>query len=145
MRKAAGPKGRRRAVGRAREQRRAMSVPELALWSVLRKRPDEFKFRRQHPMGDDLALDFYCNDARLCIEVDGEAHGRGDRPARDEKRDAFLAAHGIETLRVPALEVMRNLEGVVMHILATVRARLPLHHRPKKAGGPPPRDELGED
>ena len=134
-----------RAVRRAREQRRAMTPPELALWSVLRKRPDDFKFRRQHPMGDDLSLDFYCNDARLCIEVDGEAHNRGDRPVRDERRDALLAAHGIETLRVPAVEVLKNLDGVLTHILSTVRARLPLHHRPKRAGGPPPRAKLGED
>ena len=145
MRRAAGPRGRAGAVRNARRLRREMTPPELALWGVLRHKPDGFKFRRQHPIGADLALDFYCNDARLCIEVDGEAHGRGDRPTRDERRDAFLAAHGIETLRVPALEVMRNLEGVIVHILATVRARLPLHHRPKGAGGPPPRDELGED
>ena len=62
-----------------------------------------------------------------------------------EEVATILAAHGIETLRVPALDVMRNLEGVVVHILATVRARLPLHHRPKGTGGPPPRDKLGED
>ena len=145
MRKAAGPRGRTGAVTRAREQRRSMSPPELALWLVLKTRPDDIKFRRQHPLGDDLSLDFYCNDARLCIEVDGAAHGMGNRPVRDERRDAFLAAHGIETLRVPAVEVMRNLEGVVLHILTTVRTRLPLHHRPKRAGGPPPRGELGED
>ena len=145
MRKAAGPKGRTGAVKRAREQRRAMSLPELALWSVLRTRPDDIKFRRQHPLGDDLSLDFYCNDERLCIEADGAAHGMGDRPIRDGRRDAFLAAHGICTLRVPAVDVMRNREGVLLHILATVRERLPLHHRPKGAGGPPPRGELGED
>jgi very-short-patch-repair endonuclease len=145
MRKAAGPKGRAKAVRTARQQRRAMSPPELALWSVLRTRPRGIKFRRQHPIGEELALDFYCGDARLAIEVDGEAHNRGDRPARDVARDAFLARYGIETLRLPATEVMRELDAVVTHVLTTVRARLPLHHSPKGASGPPPRDELGED
>ena len=166
MRKAAGPKGKAKAVRTARQQRRAMSPPELALWSVLRRRPDEFKFRRQHPLGDNLSLDFYCNDARLAIEVDGEAHNRGDQPARDEKRDFVLERFGIATLRLPAVEVLRNLDGVMLGVLAEVRARLPLHHPPKGAGvgalacprqakivsgghdlapTPPPRDELGED
>ncbi len=142
MRRAAGPRARSGAVRNARRLRREMTPPELALWSVLRRKPDGFKFRRQHPMGDDLALDFYCNDARLCVEVDGEAHGMGDRPTRDANRDAFLARYGIETMRVPAVEVMRNLDGVVVGILTEVRARLPLH---QPSAGPPPRDELGED
>jgi hypothetical protein len=28
------------------------------------------------------------------VEVDGEAHGRGDRPERDAERDAWLEAQG---------------------------------------------------
>ena len=144
MRKAAGPKGEINAIKRARQQRRAMTLPEIALWAVLKARPDGFKFRRQHPVGRELSLDFYCNDARLCVEVDGEAHERGDRPARDAARDAFLAEHGIETLRVAAKDVLTNLDGVLIYILARVRARLPLHH-PAAPGGPPPRDKLGED
>ena len=144
MRKAAGPKGRTRAVRRSRALRRAMSPPEVALWSVLRQRPEALKFRRQHPVGEELSLDFYCNDARLCIEVDGMGHDMGDRPERDERRDAFLAAHGIETLRIPAVEVKRNLDGVLTYILETARGRLPLHH-PAAPGGPPPRVKLGEN
>ncbi len=144
MRKAATPKGRADAVRRARQQRRAMSPPELALWSVLRTRPDGLKFRRQHPVGDHLALDFFCNDARLAIEVDGEGHNRGDRPDRDGARDAFLAGVGIATLHIPAVDVLRSLDDVVAGILHAAAARLPLHHSPS-ASGPPPRDKLGED
>ncbi len=144
MRKAAGPRGRANAVRRARQQRRAMTPPEIALWTVLRQRPAGFKFRRQHPIGDELSLDFYCNDVRLCIEVDGAAHAMGDRPDRDERRDAFLAVHGIETVRIRASDVLRNLDGVIVHVLDLIRARLPLHH-PAAPGGPPPPAELGED
>lgn len=144
MRKAMVPKGKADAVHRARHQRRAMSPPELALWSILRTRPGGLKFRRQHPVGRDLALDFFCNDARLAIEVDGEAHGHGDRPGRDAARDRFLAGVGIATLRIPAVDVMRRLDDVVAGILDVAGARLPLHH-PAAPDGPPPRDELGED
>ena len=137
------PKGSRRAVQRSRARRREMSLPEVLLWQLLRKAPDGLKFRREHPTGE-YSLDFYCADARLAIEVDGEAHSFGQRPRRDVRRDAWLAAAGIMTMRVPAREVLRDLDAVLRGILAEARSRLPLHH-PATPGGPPPRDKLGED
>ena len=137
------PNARPDALKTARRQRRDMSPAEVAVWVALRERPGGLKFRRQHPTGV-YSLDFYCSDARLAIEVDGEAHSRGDRPARDAARDAWLMRHGIATLRVPAIDVFRNIEGVIDGIVATARERLPLHH-PAALGGPPPRDKLGED
>ncbi|WP_249341079.1 MULTISPECIES: DUF559 domain-containing protein [unclassified Sphingomonas] len=59
----------------------------------------------------------------LAIEVDGEAHARGDRPARDATRDAWLAEQGVKVLRYPASEVLGNLEGVVSQILAVAVRR----------------------
>ncbi|MCX8474471.1 MAG: endonuclease domain-containing protein [Sphingomonas sp.] len=137
------PRGSRRAVHQSRARRRQMSLPEILIWRVLRTRPDGLKFRHEHPTGE-FSLDFYCSDARLAIEVDGEIHGRGDRPERDSRRDAWLAASGISTFRVPATEVLRDLDGVVRGIVAEARSRLPLHH-PAAPGGPPPRDKLGEE
>jgi hypothetical protein len=40
--------------------------------------------------------------------------------------------------------VLADLDGVVRGIVAEAVLRLPLHH-PATPGGPPPRDELGED
>lgn len=132
-----------RTVRHARALRRAMTAPEVALWSVLRARPGGLKFRRQHPAGP-FVLDFYCAAAMLAVEVDGEAHDRGDRPARDQRRDAMLATHGIETLRIPARAVLADLEAVVRLVVAAAQVRMPLHHRPA-AGGPPPQAMLGEE
>jgi very-short-patch-repair endonuclease len=120
-----------------------MTLPEVLLWQALRRRPFGLKFRRQHPSGAYI-LDFYCSDARFEIEVDGEAHGRGSHPAADERRDAWFAEHGIETLRVPAQEVLADLDAVLRGVVATCVARLPLHH-PALRGGPPPRAKLGEE
>jgi very-short-patch-repair endonuclease len=138
MLKDIAPKSAPGGVTRARKLRKEMSLPEVLLWQALRTRPDGLKFRKQHPSGA-YTLDFYCGDARLAIEVDGEAHSRGDRPVRDAARDAWFERHGIATLRVPASAVLRDLEAVIRQIVETARARLPLHH-PAAPGGPPPRD-----
>jgi very-short-patch-repair endonuclease len=143
MLKNIAPEPRAGTVTQSRRLRRAMSLPEVLLWQVLRARPGGLKFRRQHPTGP-YSLDVFCSDARLATEVDGEAHDRGDRPARDSARDAWLARSGIETFRIPAAEALNDLDAVARTIAAEGTARLPLHH-PASPGGPPPRDELGED
>jgi very-short-patch-repair endonuclease len=34
----------------------------------------------------------------------------GDQPQRDESRDAWLAKHGIKVMRIPAIELTRDLD-----------------------------------
>jgi 3-isopropylmalate/(R)-2-methylmalate dehydratase small subunit len=123
-------------VMRARKLRRDLSPPERRLWSALRERPGGLKFRCQHP-ADPYTLDFYCPAARLCIEIDGEAHNRGDRPQRDERRDQFLERYRIATIRIPAAEIMRNLDGAVRHIVHAASERIPLHPDASHRGSPP--------
>lgn len=106
----------------AKRLRQQMTPPEIALWLALRRGGAGLRFRRQHPAGR-YVLDFYCATAMLAIEVDGEAHARGDRPARDAVRDAWIAAQGVTALRYPATEVLRNLDGVVRQILAVAVER----------------------
>ena len=120
-----------------------MSLPEVLLWRELRKRPNGLKFRRQHPSGP-YVLDFYYGDARLAIEIDGEAQSRGDRPERDAARDALLLSAGVDTLRIPAVAVLDDLDAVMNWLVAEALQRLPLQH-PAAPAGPPPRDQLGED
>ena len=143
MLKDIAPKSRKRATMNARNLRRRMTLPEVLLWRELRKRPSGLKFRRQHPTGP-YVLDFFCGDARLAIEIDGEAHSRGDRPTRDATRDTWLLAAGVETLRVPAAAVLDDLDAVVSWLVAEATERLPPHH-PAAPAGPPPRGKLGED
>ena len=134
-------KGTGRSYRRARELRRKMSLPEVLLWQQLRKQQTGFHWRKQHPAGV-YSLDFYCDAAKLCVEVDGEAHNRGNRPARDVGRDAWLAAHEVLTIRFPAAEVLGNMEGVLAFIDAHARERAPLH---RPLDGPPPPAAPGED
>ena len=73
----------------AKRERRSGNLPEALVWRELRKRPGGFKFRRHHPLSE-LVLDFACLERRVAIEIDGKAHDMGDRPERDERRDAYL-------------------------------------------------------
>ncbi|SDB08528.1 endonuclease domain-containing protein [Bauldia litoralis] len=113
-----------RTVGNARRLRRAMSPPEARLWVRLRVRDSESPiFRRQHPIGP-YVIDFYCPAAKLAVEVDGWGHVTGDRPARDERRDAWLSDRGVTTLRIPAGDVLRGCDAVVERIRQTALALL---------------------
>ena len=102
----------------AKRLRKEMTPPEVALWLALRRNDAGLRFRRQHPAGR-YVLDFYCAPARLAIEVDGEAHAQGDRPARDAVRDEWLESPGVRVLRYGAIEVLSNLDGV-MHDIMTI-------------------------
>jgi very-short-patch-repair endonuclease len=117
-----------------------MSLPEVLLWKELQKRPGGYKFRKQFPL-HPYTLDFACLSQRLSIEVDGEAHDRGDRPARDDARDRFVAEHNFTTIRLPAVEVLKNMEGCIMVIVEACAERGP--PPPSLRDGPPPRS--GED
>ena len=90
-----------------RKLRREMSLPEVLLWMQLQKRPGGHKFRKQFPQAN-FVIDFACVAARLAIEVDGEAHDRGDQPAFDQRRDELLRERGFTVLRFPAHEVLKN-------------------------------------
>ncbi|MEM9662763.1 MAG: DUF559 domain-containing protein [Planctomycetota bacterium] len=108
-------------TGLARQLRQDQSLPEAILWKHLRAgRLGGFKFRRQHPAGP-YVLDLFCQQAGLCVEIDSSYHA--DRQQRDKARDAWLAKCGIETMRVLARNVTKNLDGVLSMILRRCRER----------------------
>jgi very-short-patch-repair endonuclease len=98
-----------------------MSLPEVLLWIQLKQHPGGLKFRKLHPFGHFVA-DFYCDAAKLVIEVDGISHEMGDQPQFDEKRDAYFLAQGIATLRIPAVQVLKNMDRVISQILVAADA-----------------------
>jgi very-short-patch-repair endonuclease len=101
-----------------------MSLPEVLLWRELKTRPRGLKFRKQHPFGRFVA-DFYCDAAKLAIEVDGIAHDMGDQPEFDAQRDAWFETQGIRTLRIPARDVLSDIDGTLARILAAADAAGP--------------------
>jgi very-short-patch-repair endonuclease len=107
----------------ARAFRRHMTPPEVRLWTSLRgKRLRGLKFRRQHPIGP-FVLDFYCAEAKLAVEVDGQTHAHPDRIAHDHKRTTWLSRQGVRVVRLAAEDVRVNLEGVVDFLARTAQER----------------------
>ena len=107
----------------AKKLRGSLSLPEKLLWVRLRAHaPGKPVFRRQHPVRP-YVLDFYCSAARLGVEIDGQGHGFGDRPERDDRRDAFLRAQGIEVVRIPASIVLDDPEAVAEWMRAMAKER----------------------
>jgi len=101
----------------ARDLRQELTLPEVLLWVRLRRCGlGGLKFRRQHPVGPFI-LDFYCASAKLAVEVDGATHAEQGQGDYDAERDAWLARYGVRSLRIPASEVLGNLDGVMETIL----------------------------
>jgi very-short-patch-repair endonuclease len=111
---------------RAKSLRRAMTKPEVLLWTRLRRGAGDLPpVRRQQPMGPYI-LDFFCSAARLAIEIDGAGHGEDEQRAHDERRDLWLAEQGIDVYRIPARSVLQNPEaaadGVKLKLMARLRS-----------------------
>ena len=114
---------------RAKVLRAAMSLPEVLLWKAIKGRKlHGLQFRRQHPLGP-YVLDFYCEAEKLAVEVDGGSHDFGDRPTRDERRDAWLLAKGVRTVRLSAALVLKDLDAATRTITGY------LEENPRVAGG----------
>jgi len=80
----------------------------------LRRKCGRRKFRRQHAI-EPYIVDFYCAEAKLVIEIDGESHeGRQDYDCR---RDESLEKLGLRIMRITHGDVLENLDGVAEVIL----------------------------
>jgi very-short-patch-repair endonuclease len=86
--------------------RRTMTGSERLLCTALRRSQlNGLHFRRQQIAGD-FVLDFYCDEARLAIELDGSSHDLSGEP--DEARDADLARMGIAVVRIANDDLMKD-------------------------------------
>jgi ATP-dependent DNA helicase RecQ len=101
-------------IGRARDLRQSSTPPEKLLWLALRNSQiGGLKFRRQHPVGP-YVVDFFCQEAKLVVEVDGMSHD--DKASQDAAKSKHLESQGLRILRVTNEDVMRNLDAVTREI-----------------------------
>ena len=105
----------------ASDLRKLMTPAEKILWEQLRNRKlSDYRFRRQHPIGE-FVVDFFCYEAMLVIEIDGEIHDTSYQRERDIERKNILQGHGIREIRFRNEDVMNNLENVLAKILREIK------------------------
>ncbi|OHE84259.1 MAG: DNA methylase [Lysobacterales bacterium RIFOXYD1_FULL_69_11] len=116
-------------LDKARQLRRGMTDAERALWYHLRAgRLDGLKFRRQHPI-PPYVVDFYCDAARLVIELDGSQHTE----EHDLHRTRFLESKGLTVLRFWNDDVLVRTQAVLEVVWSIVGPR-PLTPTPLPVG-----------
>jgi very-short-patch-repair endonuclease len=94
----------------AKRLRREMTTAERILWAVLRRNAlDGFHFRRQQVI-EGFIVDFYCDAAKLAIELDGSVHE--EQWQYDESRDAAIHRSGVRVLRI-SNEALHDVEAVI--------------------------------
>ena len=102
----------------ARHLRQSQTEAEIRLWTFLRgSRLEGFKFRRQHPI-PPYVLDFYCDAAKLAVELDGSQHSE----VTDLERTRALMSRGIRVLRFWDNDALSKTEAVLDAILTSLRA-----------------------
>src|SRR4051812_24331829 len=95
----------------ARVLRTVQTSAEEKLWKCLRnRRLNGLKFRRQVPI-DHYVADFYCADAKVIVELDGEAHE--EKQHSDESRTERLESLGYQLIRFTNDEVEKCLPDVL--------------------------------
>ena len=90
--------------------RTEQSDAESRLWSRLRNHQLGFKFRRQHRVGGYI-VDFFCDEKRLVIELDGGQHQT--QVDYDAHRTAYLESVGLRVLRFWNHDVLARTDDVL--------------------------------
>jgi uroporphyrinogen-III synthase len=88
-------------LDRSKALRREQTKAERLTWGILRNRETHrLKFRRQVPI-DEYIVDFYCDEMRMIVELDGDVHETSEQKRKDERRDRRLNELGYTVLRIP--------------------------------------------
>ena len=121
----------------ARKLRREMTKEERHLWyDFLSDYP--VRFRRQEII-KSFIVDFYCDKAKLAVELDGSQHYEEKVKLYDEERTKRLSEFGILIIRFSNSDVLKNFEGVCVKIDEAVKSRA--IHPSAAIGGSSPQGE----
>jgi type I restriction enzyme R subunit len=128
-------------VDKAREFRKKSTSAEEFFWELLRDRNFlGLKFRRQHQIGDYI-VDFYCDEFRLVVELDGPVHDHAGQFQKDKRRTNYLKGLGFSLVRLRNQEVLDNPEAA-LGVIADAIGPSPLG-RGMKGEGAETRGRLG--
>ena len=93
-----------------------MTPAEAFLWKHIKARKiDGYRFTRQHSIAGYI-VDFYCAQAHLIIELDGEVYNNHASEEYDLRRTQTLNSAGYHLLRFENKMVFQNFESVIQEI-----------------------------
>jgi len=125
----------------AKHLKRAATTVGFLMWQLLRNRQRYgAQFRREY-VKEPYILDFYCPEAKLCIECDGLPHLTPEGIAKDRKRTAWLNAQGIEVIRFTSREIEQDTQRVIYDIDTVLKRRLMCESPPHPPTPSPPEEE----
>ncbi len=118
----------------ARSLRQQPPDAEQRMWSLLRDRRFlSRKFRRQY-LFPPYVLDFYCDELKLAVELDGGQHAGETASAMDELRSGYLRKKGIQVVRYWNHDVLRDPEGVLQDLMGQMQLRAGPSPQPSPGG-----------
>lgn len=109
----------------SRVLRKNMTLSEQKLWNILRRDFLDVRFLRQKPIyvyTEDswldrfIIADFYCNEKKLIIEVDGKIHLKKEIYILDREKENYLQKQGIHVIRILNEDISKNLDQVIREI-----------------------------
>ena len=99
-----------------------MTTEERHLWyDFLRGYP--VKIMKQKPIGNYI-VDFFCESAKLVIEIDGSQHFEEEGQAADAGRTTYLESLGLMVVRYSNREINREFRAVCEQIDRLIQERI---------------------
>ena len=104
----------------AKQLRKNATPQEKHLWYDFLSKY-EVRFQRQKAI-DNFIADFYCDKAKLIIEIDGSQHYTKEGLEKDEFRTEILEGYNLRIIRITNYQIDTNFYGVCKYIDAIVKA-----------------------
>lgn len=98
----------------AKDLRKNATPEENRLWYDFLSKY-KIRFQRQKAI-DNFIADFYCDNAKLVIEIDGSQHYTTEGKARDEFRTEILEGYDLHVIRFTNGDINNNFRNVCLYI-----------------------------
>ena len=109
-------------ISRAKELRKNSTPQENHLWyDFLRSYP--LKFQRQKVIGNYI-VDFYCDKAKIVIEIDGSQHYEDLNKEYDAERTRALEQFGLKVLRFSNYDINASFDEVCEKIDYEIKEKM---------------------
>jgi very-short-patch-repair endonuclease len=121
----------------ARQLRLNSTKAEIIMWKYIKGKVLGWEFHRQRPV-DEYILDFYCNELKLAIEIDGYTHDFNYD--KDLVRQTKLERLGIRVIRFSDEDVKKHLNDVIRALQFVI-----LEMTEDTSPRPPSKGEVGNE